>query len=877
MLYRENIIKIISLCILIMFTFFSFFEFTKIVSERENDTITANLNDISNQIATTVTMNLTNSVKLLQLSAKPLSSYDNLFSINTLDYIKSISSNNHFSEIWICPTDGQARSANGRKIDFSTYAFCQKALQGSSGITCLTASNDFGENSLVLYIPILRDNTVIGALFGEYDSAHLSSLLRANQMCNHIEKFLVRSDGQMLFPIGKAKGRDATILQSDTFPSMITKNALFQKFKTQRNSTENTTILIDSSKLSFFHIPYSDDLFFVTAVSKQIYKDEIKNVTDAGYRLSVKLLMVFLILFIGMIYYDKESNKKIDDAYRQLSFLNHNLPAGIQKCTADERIEFVYFSDGFLHLSGYTREEINDNFHNRLINMVDPLDREKVMRDIKNHADSNQIFAVKYRMTKKDGQVLWVSDQFQLIEESGKKYFYCIIVDITELTKASEALQISYEQYKIALSQINYLIFEYEHASGEIFIPDDKCSIYPMAGVMKNFPETLINNHYISPSSVSAFLEMCNKIKNGEKSACCDVKIRLANKNYAWHRIFITNIFDEEGNPVKAVGVLQDISKEKDTEFRLIEEENYRKTILSETLFIYEFDLLDGNIFTTYFTGNENGDFFTLDQYIPPDSHLNRIHPDDHAIILENISEKKYWDAYHSNHKEIKIQFRILCKDDSWIWVEEIVHFYKSPLDETINGIAYIKNIDEQKRLELELKNKAQRDSMTGLYNRATIEEHINNRLKAQDSCCVINAFFVLDIDYFKKVNDTYGHITGDLLLKEIAVILTKLFRESDLIGRLGGDEFAVLMKNVASMEAVTKKATEICHEVKNLSLDFIKDNNVTVSMGIALTPEDGLDFDTLYQNADFALYEAKNNGRNAFLFYRELEEHLED
>ena len=126
----------------------------------------------------------------------------------------------------------------------------------------------------------------------------------------------------------------------------------------------------------------------------------------------------------------------------------------------------------------------------------------------------------------------------------------------------------------------------------------------------------------------------------------------------------------------------------------------------------------------------------------------------------------------------------------------------------------------------------------------------------------------MLDIDFFKKVNDTYGHLAGDEVLCSVAKILTTRFRNTDIVGRYGGEEFCVLMPSVSEESA--KNIAEECRElIGRTSTTFMdKTIRVTISIGMAeLTPDQSLN--TVFANADTALYKAKEGGRNRVVVYR--------
>ena len=122
----------------------------------------------------------------------------------------------------------------------------------------------------------------------------------------------------------------------------------------------------------------------------------------------------------------------------------------------------------------------------------------------------------------------------------------------------------------------------------------------------------------------------------------------------------------------------------------------------------------------------------------------------------------------------------------------------------------------------------------------------------------------MLDLDYFKQINDTYGHFVGDKVLKKVAVCIQEVFRSSDVLGRFGGDEFLIFMvgadqKDIARMRC--EQLLELLNKTPVLTDDPEKSGFIHSSIGFAVFED--TDFDTLFKNADAALYEAKNSGKN--------------
>ena len=161
----------------------------------------------------------------------------------------------------------------------------------------------------------------------------------------------------------------------------------------------------------------------------------------------------------------------------------------------------------------------------------------------------------------------------------------------------------------------------------------------------------------------------------------------------------------------------------------------------------------------------------------------------------------------------------------------------------------------------------AKRDSLTGLRNRQGVPEQVNARLRVDCE----GTFFIMDMDNFKSVNDTYGHMEGDHVLVRFAKGLKKAVDAVDIVARLGGDEFVIFSPGHFDKYEVKAKAQRIIRQIERELVVPGRLMRVTVSMGIACAPHDGVTYEALYENADRALYSVKNEGKNGYRFFAEL------
>lgn len=161
----------------------------------------------------------------------------------------------------------------------------------------------------------------------------------------------------------------------------------------------------------------------------------------------------------------------------------------------------------------------------------------------------------------------------------------------------------------------------------------------------------------------------------------------------------------------------------------------------------------------------------------------------------------------------------------------------------------------------------AQTDGLTGIYNKRSTEERINEI--RDENPAEKGTFVILDVDKFKEVNDRYGHMAGDKVLSEFGRILKAHFREEDVVGRIGGDEFVVYIRRTENREIADIRIRELVSKVRQIHFPELKGGNVIISVGVCFAPEHGTCYMDLYKNADIALYETKQAGRDGYRMYQ--------
>jgi len=179
-------------------------------------------------------------------------------------------------------------------------------------------------------------------------------------------------------------------------------------------------------------------------------------------------------------------------------------------------------------------------------------------------------------------------------------------------------------------------------------------------------------------------------------------------------------------------------------------------------------------------------------------------------------------------------------------------------------------DITERKRAQERAEFLSYHDALTGLPNQLLLKDRLQQAIAFSNTTGTKLALLIIDLDRFKTINDFLGHNAGDRLLVEVAGRLEKRVRNTDTVSRQGGDEFLLLLSNLAEPDAIVTFLGELMSSMQQPYLVEGQELTTSVSVGIAIYPEDGADFETLLRKADMAMYRAKDSGRNTYRFFNQ-------
>lgn len=429
----------------------------------------------------------------------------------------------------------------------------------------------------------------------------------------------------------------------------------------------------------------------------------------------------------------EKTSAQLQKRNRELEALTENIPGGVHQCRCDGNMTLLNMSDSFLKLVGYTRQEVQERFHNCFMNMIYAPDLEGVRAQMKEQLLQGDTLSLEYRIERSDGRLLGILDQAKTaVAPDGTKTFYCMLMDVTRQWEEREALRLSLERHQIIMDQTTDIIFEWNIPKDTLLFSSNWRKKFGYDAVHEEISKRIPLSANIHPDDMPAFVKIMEDSAAGSPYSETEFRIRDALGNYIWSRIRASVQYDMRHVPIKAVGVISDIDSDK-----------------------------------------------------------------------------------------------------------------------------------KQRQL---LQEQAQRDPLTNLYNKSAVRDLVLQKMASNEGAHN-QALAIIDVDNFKRVNDTYGHLCGDSLLSDVARVLKKNFRSTDLVGRIGGDEFLIYLPAVAGKKQTEKKFEKLLAALHELRPE--KDAPpISCSIGIALLPQSVTDYYALYKSADIALYKMKASGKDGFLFY---------
>lgn len=558
-----------------------------------------------------------------------------------------------------------------------------------------------------------------------------------------------------------------------------------------------------------------------------------------------------------------------------LGIFNNSFHSGMIATYLDgSRMPLYAVNDSLLRLLGYDRDEFCSRLGDDVSSIIHPEHRNDP--ELVAMLTGNGVGRVKMRLLHKNGSSLWVYEQISRgVDEHGKALILGVFIDISELVELHQemelktmALEVSEQRFRIALERTSNVILEYDVLRREVSHTDSAGCGNDFTIGLDELEVSLIDGYRIDSSHLGGLVQAFEDINAGVGNTECVIEAHDESDNEMWCKLSLVAINDQNGQPVRAVGVLEDITRQKEAEMSYAREEKYRQALVADSLGVFLINLTRGifescELYSTNLLETLPGTpYESMMSFVA----LSKMDESDQRSFIDMFSRNNILDRYAAGISELKLDYKTYNSDGTSMWLRNTMHVMHDPVSNEMMGFLYVNDIDKAKRDELELMRRSERDPMTGVYNRSTCELFIRQRLQTLDAMQT-GVFMMIDVDNFKSINDTYGHPFGDKTLVDAVSVITSTFRDGDIIGRLGGDEFCVFFTGMRSRKRVELSAIAICDGIKKIFDPQSGGPGVSCSIGIAMCAGTLKSFEDLYHEADEALYTAKNRGRNCYAF----------
>ncbi len=538
--------------------------------------------------------------------------------------------------------------------------------------------------------------------------------------------------------------------------------------------------------------------------------------------------------------FESESRKRIlIESMKDLIFVLDNNFRFIEFHTPEDQ-KLLFKPEYFL------KKSIND------INFPEPA-LSQIIKGLKKVKESKLPEQIEYNLFL-NGKIHWFDVIITYIDGNDfvKPEFLCVIRDVSKLKEAEEEIKIEHDLF--SEGPVMTMIFDLHN---DLNIKRVSKNIKEILGYEdKNLVGKSIKNYIYSNDFIRIDKEFYENIRNKKLSFSLLFRAKNIFGEYIWFYTFIKVIKDMNEKISEVRSYSFNKYQIEDIEYQLVKEHEKLENLMEgANVGTWEWDIEKNKIRCNKKWNEIFGYSDLISNAITLNSWEVIIHPDDihkHYYLIKTSNEKK------SKHYEG--EYRIKNNEGKWIWVlsrGKVLKWDENGNPLLVSGIHL--DINKQKLRELKIINKTKKDLLTDVFNR----EYTLNKLENLISNKKVFSFAIIDIDFFKKINDNYGHLAGDYILKEFCEFFKKYLSKDSVFGRYGGEEFILVLPKFTKEETY-KLLFLILKNMNNYKFKFKnKLIGLTFSAGI-VDNESGIEtLDFLIENADKKLYQAKQNGRN--------------
>ncbi len=489
---------------------------------------------------------------------------------------------------------------------------------------------------------------------------------------------------------------------------------------------------------------------------------------------------------------------------------------------------------------------------------LEPQYREAHVQRVQAAIEQGTPWDTEFGMVTPSGRKLWVRSQGAAVIENGKTVrLFGTVHDLTDRREKELALKKSDLEFRRLVETAEEGIWTIDAAGNTTFVNERMADILGYSpGEMLGKPFTA----FMSAERRGPALQLLQRRNEGiqEVHEFC---LQDKGGREVWTLASTNPIRSEDGEVIGALAMITDVTARKRVERELqLSEERYRHLVesASDGIIVHVGGFIAfANDAALRMVGA------TSDREIIGRNALDFVAPDFRQMVIERMKI-----VNTPGGRAPAVEEKFVRLDGSTLDVE--VSATGTRFNDANATMVVIRDISERKNAEEQIRYLGQHDLLTGLPNRALFADRLTQSISFAAAHKKSFALLFLDLDHFKKINDSHGHQVGDRFLRQVSGRLLECVGPLDTASRQGGDEFSIIIAELEHADEAAFMARKICEALSSpFQVDTLR-LNASVSVGIAMYPKDGTHAEELLRNADIAMYHAKGSGRNQFQFFSE-------
>lgn len=558
----------------------------------------------------------------------------------------------------------------------------------------------------------------------------------------------------------------------------------------------------------------------------------------------------------------KQAEVALQTSESRLNTLIRNLPGFVYRVANDRCYTASFVSNGVVDITGYLPQDyLGSSAKVAFGKQIHPHDRERVWNVIQRALQNQQSYECEYRIIDRAGQTKWVWERGQGIFGANGILYHLegFVTDISGRKQAELALRESEVRYRQVVEAQTDFILRSLPDTTITFANDALCRALGVAFneiVGKQWvelanPDDLQRNVFqqlsrLTPESPRCFVENRDTRADGKTG---------------WTQWLNEGVFDDAGQLVEIQSVGRDITELKHIEQALRESEERLRLVTGNMSDLVCLHQIEGHFI--YATPSSCALLGFLPSELVGQDFYRLVHPKDRDRVRHHI------DVLSQEAPSGVVIYRIRHKNGVYIWLETLVKLVFDQTGQMLHLQTTSRNVSDRIKAEQQLKHDALHDGLTGLPNRNRLMHRLDLALKRTKSHSDFQfAVLFLDLDNFKVVNDSLGHLVGDELLISVAHHLQTLLRDTDVAARLGGDEFVILIEEMQGIQDAVVIAEQILEGLRSPFNVANRDVFISASIGIVAGGLNHNRAADLLRDADLAMYRAKHSGKSQYAIF---------